>query len=141
MNSRTRPPVLNALSDATVEINIANTSRAISPRTWNLLELILNQSKILKLSLSASVSSRRYFSDSALLILPHSTLCFWYCSCHAFPEISNVLLSGTIGNGEWDLIELLVWYSLNNETRYDFTSSLILHPCTSPYIFTSTNGT
>ena len=34
--SRTRPPVLNAHSDATLEIGMANTSRTISARIGNL---------------------------------------------------------------------------------------------------------
>jgi hypothetical protein len=56
--SSTRPPVLNADSEAIVEIGMANTSRATSEMIKDFVELTFHQFKISKVVLGDSTSSK-----------------------------------------------------------------------------------
>jgi len=60
----TRPPVLNANSEATVVIGIAKTSRATSDRTGNFPEFIFHHIKASKVLQGGSTSFAKYRSIS-----------------------------------------------------------------------------
>jgi len=60
----TRPPVLNADSEATVVIGIAKTSRATLARTGNFDEFIFHHIKASKVLHGGSTSSAKYLSIS-----------------------------------------------------------------------------
>jgi hypothetical protein len=64
--SNTRPPVINADSEATVVIGMTNTIRAIWASTGNLVEFTFHQFKISKFSFGFSISSIKYRSNSDL---------------------------------------------------------------------------
>jgi len=64
--SNTRPPVLNADSEATVVMGMANTIRAIWASTENLVEFTFHQFKISKFAFGFSTSSIKYRSISDL---------------------------------------------------------------------------
>jgi hypothetical protein len=65
--SKILPPVLKALSEATVETGVANTSLAILDKTGNLAQFCFHHKSRLKLSSSSTLSSAKYFSSSFLL--------------------------------------------------------------------------
>ena len=61
-------------------MGMANTSRTISARIGNLGSLTFHHINISKSSLSSSISSARYISNSDLLLeLPLTSLCFSNC--------------------------------------------------------------
>ena len=75
--SKTRPPVLKADSNAIVETKIANTSRAIWERTQYLEEFVFHHIKMSKSStLGYLEDSNKYLSNSNLYsTLSSSTKC------------------------------------------------------------------
>jgi hypothetical protein len=75
--SNTRPPVLNADSEATVEIGMANTSRAIFVRIVYLDALTFYQPKISKSFIVFSHSSSEYRSNSNLHAKSSSSSTCW----------------------------------------------------------------
>ena len=80
------PPLLKAHIDATLEMAIANTSRAISERNGNIGELTFHQSNTSKSDFPISVSSSRHLTNSDFeLSHPFSDLCF----CNSLKKISK----------------------------------------------------
>jgi hypothetical protein len=88
-SSRTRPPVENADSDATVEIGIARTSRAKHANTGNLDELTFHQANMSNFGPSSSGSSaRNYRARTAWFTLcvaacMQQRLLYYSCKCRS----------------------------------------------------------
>lgn len=90
-SSRTRPPVLKADSEATVEIGIAKRSRAMRDSIGNLLALPFQYLRMSNPSLSSSLSSEKYLSSSDLVVaFAHPR----FLSFSAIIDLNDLLLSG-----------------------------------------------